>query len=672
MAKDSYKDDEAKTSADDYVEKKLKRFHSWREDLKPYWGLIKRNQEMYEFYKSEYSETSSDVSFNMAFSMIESMLAKSNDSTISSKVLAEGNGDLEEFEEYTAGVLKEAIEDPDIARYKSHFRKVKEVWTRDLLAKGNAVGELGYCYKTGMYEEQKEVLADNPYVANRSLFSLVFNPSGPMDESEEYMIEKHVSFKALKDQEEKEVEEEVEGVKVKRTEGIYKKLDELKLALDKEGKLVDASDEQFLAADQKIKRKVEPVHLIESWIGPKLCTIAVTAHNKGIIIREAYDPLHIGTHPFLLGMRYKIEGRPYAYGEVDAIYKTVRAQDTVLNQSIESVNRYLRPSVLVKDPQANLDSLLTLMELGGIDYGDPAGVGPIQANPPPAQAFQLHDLLQQGIERAGRYSPYANGGTSDATDKTAGTATGIMRLQAASEPNFKMILDDINDYFMKPLGNAYFKMIGHLMGETEVRYALLKGKNAGWVKATKGLMMGKMTIADMVTTGLIQEEELQNPEFISELLADFGATDPQMLLEETILFDVDWIVEVTLDDQSEADRQEKIQQEIGVIQLGMQTGVPINPEKAFKYIARQTGMEDIDEIMFTPEEIQQQQMQAQQQQQAEIDSQMQMEQMKMQGQAQQGQANNEAAMKQKAMDNQARLAQEAMRSQAQLAQAGAV
>lgn len=667
MAKDSY-DPDIKTS-EDYVQARIKQWRSWREDLKRYWPQITQNQEMYEFYKSEYSETSSDVSFNMAFSMIESMVAKANDSTLNVNVSAQGTNGLDEFEEYTAGVLKESIEDPDVAKYKGTFRKNKEVWTRDLLSKGNAVGEMGYFYKTGIYNDEKVVWADNPYFENRPLFKLVFNPVGPMDQSYRYYMEKHVNFQSLKDQEEKEVEEKDEaGQTMKRTEGLYKNLETLRSELQKEGKVVDDESEKNIIGDAKVSRKQEPIHLLEVWDGPKLCVIALTTKDGGVIIREVYDPLKIGTHPFLLGMRYKIEGRPYAYGEIDAIYKTVRAQDTVLNQSIESVNRYLRPSILTKDPQANLDSLLTLLEYGGIDYGDPASTGPIQANPPPAQAFQLHELMEQGIERAARYSPYSSGVPNQATDKTAGTASGINSLQQAAEPNFKMILDDVRDSLMRPYGIACFKMIGNLMGSTEVRYALLKGKNAGWVKATKGLMTGKMTIQDMVTMGIIMEEELQDPAFLSEMFSEFNITDPAMLLEETIMFDVDWIVDVDLDDQTEADLMQKLDQEAQLIQLGVQTGVPINPEKAWKYLAQKRGMEDYEEILFSPEELQQQQEQAQMEMQAQQEQQMQMEQMKIQGQLKQGQQASEAQLKQAAMNNQAKIAQEAMKAQLQAAE----
>lgn len=666
MAKNSEYDEEVKNDSEEYVAKRIKQWRSWREDLKKYHPSIRQNQEMYEFYKSEYSETSSDVSFNMAFSMIESMVAKANDSTLNTTVNAQGMNGLDEFEEYAGQVLKEAIEDPKVAKYKGTFRKNKEVWTRDLLSKGNAVAEVGYFYKTQIEDGEKVVVADNPYAENRSLFFLVFNPAGPMDQSYRYYMEKHVSFQSLKDQEEKTIEEKDEaGEKSERTEGIYKNLEVLKKELTDKGKVVDDEDEKNITPDGKVARKVEAIHLLEIWDGPKLCVIALTNKEGGVIIREVYDPFKIGTHPFLLGMRYKVEGRPYAYGEIDAIYKTVRAQDTVLNQSIEAVNRYLRPSILVKDPQADLDSMLTLLEYGGVDFGDPSAVGPIQATPPPAQAFQLHELMEQGIERAARYSPYSAGVPNQASDKTAGTASGIQSIQAASEPNFKMILDDIRDSYTRPYGISAFKMIGKLMGSTEVRYALLKGKNAGWVKATKGLMTGDMTIGDMVTLGMINESELQDPAFISELMSQFQVEEPQGLLEETVMFDVDWIVDVDLDDQSEADRTNKIREQAAWIQAGFQTGVQINPEKAWKFTGQKLGYEDaIEEILFSPEELQQQQMQQQQQAEQQMQQEMQAKQMEQQGAMQQQQAQSQAQMQQAQMNNEARLQQEQMRQQA--------
>lgn len=665
MAYDTPTKNSAANDQDKSVRRYIEQWKTWREDLKPYWEQINKNQEMYEFYKSEESETSSDLSLNTAFSMIESMVAKANDSTLNVNVKAKGNNDLQDFEEYVSEIIKDAIEDPDVAAYKGSFRKIKEMFTRELLVKGNAIAEVSYLYKTGLREVngemQKVVLADNPCISIRDLKHVVFNPSVPLDESDVYYGEKFVSYDSLKAQEEKEIEEKDEqGNKTKRKTGNYRNLDALKKAMDENGKIVDHEEDTFISAGKKIRRKVEPIHLLERWQGPKLCVIALTKigsdedDHSGVVIREEYDPLKTNWHPFIIAMDYKIAGRPYAYGEIDAIYKPIRAQDQALNQDVESVQRYLRAGYMVKDPQADLDAILTLIEYGGVTYGDPAGIGPIQATPPPAQAFQLHDVLQQGIERAARYSPYSAGVPNQSTDKTAGTASGIARLQAASEPNFKIKLDILEDAFAKPIGRTYFKMIGSLMGSTEVRYALLRGKNPGWVKATKGMLQGTATIGDMVTIGMIKEEEIQNPEFVQQMIYEYGL-EPEEYLEDTVVFDIDWIVDVSLDDQTEADKMEKAQMETQHIMLGLQTGVPINPEKAWKYIARKQGMEDIDELLYTDEEIaqqQQEQMMAQQQQ-------MQQEQMAKEQESQQ-------QMAQQQMQQQGRMSELQMQQQAQM------
>lgn len=581
------------TSADQAV-KYINEWRTWRNDLQQYWKRMDRNREMYEFYKDEQNLTSSDVSLNTAFAFIESIAAKANDTTLSVNITAKGQDGMEDFEDYISGILKDSIEDHDVEMIKGTFRKKKEIYMREFGIVGNAFAEVNYLYQSNPDNPDRPI-ADNPYITVLPFKNVIFNPAFCADESPKYYIEKFVSYDYLKKNSED-----------KSGQPIYKNLPDVKKLYEDDDKLIDAEDEQFISGDKKITRKVEQVHLLECWEGAKLCVIAVGglkgSKQNGVVIREEYDPKKIGWNGIFVSMNYKQLGRPYAYGEIDAIYKPVRAQDTIINQSIEVVNRYLRPSIFVKDPDADLDSMMEVLENGGITYGDPASIGQPAIAPPPSQAFQTVDILQQAIERAGRYSPYASGQTNQATDKTQGTASGIQAIQAAAEPNFEIKLDTIQDSFMRPLGRTYLKMIGNLMGEKDMRYTLLKGENAGWVKATKGILQGKATIDDLITVGMLKED----PQMIQEFIQEMGL-DPLKKLENTVVFDIDWLVDVSLDNQSDATRLNEYQQDLTLIQFGQkELGVQFDGEKTLTWLAQKQGADKISSLYMTDEQKKQQ------------------------------------------------------------------
>lgn len=639
-----YKDDNkelAKTVQDqdttDLVIKYAEEFSKWRDELKPYWENIEKNQEMYEFYKREASETSSDVSLNTPFSIVESMVAKGNESTLNVTVSAKGTNGMNELEEYVAEMVKDAIEDADVAACHEPFRKIKEKFFRDFLVKGNAVAEVNWLYKTVITNGEKKVIADNPYTKIIHYKNYIFNPTYTFATSPVKYIEKYVDFDTLKNQEFKENED---GTKT----GKYINLNLLKQQMEEDG-LQDAKEQMFYSGGRKINKKVSQIHILERWEGPKLCVIA----NSKIKIRDEYDPLKIGRDNIVTAMNYTVDERPYAYGEIDPIYKPVRAQDTIVNQSIEAVNKMLRPGVLA-DPAIDLDNLIVLMEQGGAMHGNPDQIGVVPTNVPPAQAFQSIDVLQQAIERAARYSPYASGMGSQATDKTQGTLGGIARLQAAAEPNFQTKLDTLQDSFMRPISRIYLQAIGNLMGPDEVRYAVLKGKKTEWVMATKGILTGKATVQDLLTIGMI------TPEQVSELLAEMNIEMKETdVPEDKVVFDIDWLIDVKLDNQSATDKMEEARTEMAWVEFARNMGVAFSPERTATRFGRKMGVDDPEDLYLSEEEQQELMMQQQQEQRA----QMQQQQVTQRQEQQQQQM-----MEQQRIE--ADLAKEQMRSQTQL------
>jgi|GEM_PF-2647357 len=619
--------EEKDTLKDERINKYVKEFSRWKTDLEPYWDQIDKNQEMYEFYKSEASETDSDVSLNTPFAIVESLVAKGNDTTIDVTVKAKGRNDMSDFEQWVSAILKDSIEDQDVADYVGTFRKIKEVFSREFYIKGNAFAEINYLYKTAIVNGKKKVVADNPYLKVLPYKTVIFNPSKQADSSNVYFIEKFVEWSELESQEQD-----------KSGKGIYSNLVELKKTFKGKNKLQDSpNDDAFVVDGSKTPRKVAPIRLLERWEGAKLIVIA----NDKVIIREEYDPFKIGRCPLLVGINYKQEGRPYAYGEIDAIYKPVRAQDTIINQNIEIINKYLRDSVVV-DPNGryNLDNLMAVMQYGGVTYGDPKMIGNVPRITPPQQAFMQIDIMQQAIERAARFSPYASGVPSQATDKTKGTLGGIQAMQSAAEPNFQVKLDAIQDCFMRPIGRIYLQMIASLMGDNDIRYAILKGEKPMWVKATKGILLGQATLQDMVVSGMVTENDL------AQFAQENGITPDQIQTKEMI-FDVDWAVDVSLNSQSKTDKISNAQLKMTWVDWSRNMGVQFSPDRVATQIGHEIGVDDPEELYLSDEEKGQMQQKQMQEQQTQVQQSQQADQMKMQQQVQMEQ------MKQQAQDDQA-------------------
>lgn len=594
------------------VRKYVAEMDGWLKDLKPYWGQMARNEEMYEFYKSEYTETASNVSLNTPFAIIESQIARENRASIDVTVEAEGDGSLGEFEEWVAALTKGAIEDRRVARIHGTFRKKKERWSRQLKVTGNAIAEAAYCYRTSVRDGEKVTVADNPYVVNRHYTQVVFNPARQLDSSNVYYVVDHMRIEDMEAQRYEEPKEEGD-----LPSGRFRNLGELRKRPGKKEAWTQTDDDQvrYIAGDTKVSRKNEPVKVVTRWeLKPAGWTRCVFADDRVMVMPDQVDPLRIGGHNLLIGMRYVVEGRPYAYGEMDPIYKPVRAQDTIVNQKIEMLNRYLRGSY-VAGPSIDVDSLMMVLDQGGVMSGNADEVKPVPVNLPPGQAFQEIGELQQAIERAARYSPYSAGTPNSSSDRTQGTKGGIIALQTAAEPNVETQVDDVEDMFMTPYADMVLRMKAEYMSDDETANALIEGKDKEWVKVARGIVRGKATLRDFVTSGIIGEEQFE------DATTTEGPDGRKVKIpgsEDALVFDVSWIVSAKLSVQSATEKQNALSRSQAIIQFAIERlGAQFDADRTTKYLGREAGTEAIDDLLLTKEEKQQKMEAAQQAQQAQ-------------------------------------------------------
>lgn len=614
MAKSS-KPPKSVTPSPDRAASLVQKWSRWKNELKKYWPQINKNQEMYEFYKREGSETTSDVSMNTAFAIVESMVSRMNDTTMTVTAKAHGVNDMTLFERYLGNVLENVIFDDGVANIYGPFRKIKEVFVREFLIKGNAVAEEVWCYEEG---PDGKVFADNPGTRVLPLHSVTFKPWMTLMTSNQYFVEKWMEFDDLKSN-------ELDPITKK---GLYTNLGSLQLSLESEDPhqthYQTANDLEVIVDGAKFNRQMPQVHILEFWDGCQLTVIA----NKTTIIREAKDPFKTGMHPLITAMNYMVEGRPYAYGEIDAIYKPVRAQDTMLNQRIETINQYLRPTIFV-DPELgpDIDMVANMLENGGVGLGTPSTVASLQKPLPPSVAYTEDEVIQKGIERTARFSAYASGVVNSTGDSTQGTKGGIIALQGAAEPNFQVKIDGITDMFLKPILRRIMPMLGGIMGNDELRYGEMQGEDKPWIGATKNVFLGKPTLADLHTIGMISDAQFQGLTTTPVLDPQTGQppmdpqtgqpvidpatgmppTKPIPKAAKATMVELDWIVDVTLDQKSAHDKQARIQNLMTTVTYLQQLGVHFSPARVAAFLEKKDdNLKGLDGIILTAAEMQQQ------------------------------------------------------------------
>lgn len=583
-----------------------KEMKNWTDDLRPYWTQMNKNEELYEFYKAEYNETSVNVALNTPFAIIESQIAKENQASLTVTVKGEGENNLGEFEKWVASATKQIIEDRRVAAIKGTFRKKKERFSRQLKVIGNAVAEIAYCYVTQVENGKKTTVADNPYLINRHYKQIIFNPARQFDSSDVYYIIDHMKLSDMQNSE----YQTVKGPDGKETTtGKFRNLDQLqKNVKTKDGsKLSDDTEIKYNTGGTKVSKKNEAIEVITRWeLKPAGWTRCVFANGKVMVMPDQVDPYKIGGHNLLLAMRYVVEGRPYAYSEMDPIYKLARAQDTIVNQKIEIINKYLRGSYIAGS-SIDVDSLMLILDQGGVMNGIATDLAAVPVNSIPQSAFLETTELQEALERAARYSPVQNGAAQSGDARGVDTKGGLIALQNASEPNAETQIDDLEDMLLEPYAYKAIKMKAQYMSPDETFFALVEGKDAQWVKVSKGILSGTATLQDFITAGIIQPEQAE------QLQGQPMVNGNTIEDNNTILFDVSWMMTISLSSQSAQEKANQLTQEQALVEFAVEKlGVQVDPDRTFEYFADKQDNAELKALLLSPEEKQTRQQQQQQ------------------------------------------------------------
>ena len=204
-------------------------------------------------------------------------------------------------------------------------------------------------------------------------------------------------------------------------------------------------------------KTVDYVAVYECYEGNKICTYADAGTKNGksqgwIELREQENPYWHGKYPLV---RFVVKQRPYdVWGEgvFELTERLQSAVNDVFNHYMDNWNLSVDGMYMI--PENSRVSNFVVQPGGQVTY---QGTPPSQfklPEPNPNSVQNVLAVLQRSVEDA-TISSYASGQTSSATDKTKGTATGIIRLQQAAgdmisfmRSNFQQTINQIGSMWL--------------------------------------------------------------------------------------------------------------------------------------------------------------------------------------------------------------------------------
>jgi hypothetical protein len=330
-------------------------------------------------------------------------------------------------------------------------------------------------------------------------------------------------------------------------------------------------------------------------------------------------------------MDMEVPKEPYALSLLDAISGLITAKNTMLSQIVDYGARALNPPLFV-DPTVspiNRQTLRNAFKIGGIVMAPPA-LAQHQPYPPmPSTGFDLLTYIQQRAESATGIGAYTSGVPNQSNDKTQGTKGGILALIEQAASPIKDRQQNLEESIIEPVINKMLKLAGHLMSDKEEKFVFISGESPKWVKITKGILTGKITLPDLLASEIIDEETFG--ELVQEMM--LTGKDPRTEL----VWDVDWVIRVEAGSMAETDSEQERQAMQQWIAFNAQFQIPMDLQKVSREMGIKAGIKEPEQYLIEQPQGQPGEnpaMQAQQQQ-MQMQQEMQMQQAQMQQQQQQ-------------------------------------
>lgn len=217
---------------------------------------------------------------------------------------------------------------------------------------------------------------------------------------------------------------------------IYKNLDKLSgnASYDDQDNALNQSRNRLNNQTDAVDKTIKMVKIYECYEGDTICTYAESGEDDKesgwLLIREQKNPYWHGKYPLV---KFTVKNKPFQFwgeGLFETTYRLQAAYNDVFNHYMDQWN-LAENSMLIVNERANVNDYI--VEPGGvITYrGDQVPQQFKHADPNPNSLQAILQLMDSAIEGV-TISNYASGIPNSASDKTKGTATGILKLQEAA------------------------------------------------------------------------------------------------------------------------------------------------------------------------------------------------------------------------------------------------
>lgn len=554
-------------------------YETWLKELKVYHtGRFTRNYSQYNAY-SEVKNNEAAISDPMAVELVERKIIRMFEREPKFFVQAKGQNIPKEITNIIASVPTYYWNCPERVKSTGSMKSKLKVLAREFEITGNGINESYY-----------NVISDTPDSRMKPVEDFIFNPAKTLKTSEVIYSRDFVDLKYIEDN--IEITESGRVIKgmfspagVKKVREIYK---DSKLTTNNSTNKINRS------GSDTIDVKVGPIELISRWEGKHCCRFVAGIADDEAIVLEEFDSI-LGEDPFDRVMDIEIAKQPYGFSMLDYLNPLTHVKDLFIQQLVAYGSKLLNPPLFV-DPSlapVNKATLSNAWKLGGLVMAPP---NQAEHKPMPSMGsfgFDMLGYLQQRAESVSGVPSNLGGMLNPESDKLNKTATGISKMLTQAVGPVKDNQETIEEGIIEPMANKWLKMAAFLMGENEIKYVLLTGESPRWVRVTKGLLSGKIKLADLVEAELVEPAEAQE---IMLMMKDNGLN-----YEEEILFDVDWIIKVEMGSMAEQDSEKEIENLERWAAFRQTYQVPTDFKKISDEMAARIGIKDPEQYDLQPQ-----------------------------------------------------------------------
>lgn len=531
------------------------------------------NYRQYTAY-SDTRGTDTKISDPVAPELVERVIQKMFERPPKFYALSRGHNLPQEITNIIKGTVEYMWSDPATVQSTGSAREKLKESGREFCVTGQTCTETYY-----------NAESDAPDFRIIPIEDVVFDSTTTLKKSSFYYIRQYVTMEYLEDHREIDVNGKILGR--------FKNIDQFKAAHEG-APTVRQDPSPYLvnrSGPQTQQRPVGDILLISRWEG-KHCVRMV----EWTSIIEEFNNDILNDDPLDFAMDIVVPKQPYAFGLLDFLNGLTHAKDMILNQVVDYGSKALNPPLFV-DPSVaanpvNKQSLRNAYKLGGIVLANPAMVNHLPMPTLPTFGFDMLNYAQQRLESATGIAGYSSTAIPNSNDKVKGTATGINALQAQAISPIHDRQINFEEAIIEPVTNKMLKYMAALMAKNEEKFVFVTGESPHWVTVTKNLIQGKITLADLIVSGLVsmQPDPQTGVSPAQELAKAMLAQGKKP--QSHVLFDITWVVRCETGSMAEQDSEKDVANLQAWADFRLQFRIPTDLKKISEEMGLRMGIKD--------------------------------------------------------------------------------